>query len=503
MNRAARSVLSAALTAGLSSCALGPDYRRPAPFAPPAWKEAPAAADEAVWQEARPQDHAARGAWWEVFNDAQLNLLQVQATQANRSLEAALAALTRARAVARLPLADALPTLDLNPSYNHFQRTLGSFGGVGSLTNDEFRVPLDVSYEVDLWGTVRRSFEATWAEAQASQAAHEAVLLSVTAEVARTYFLLRARDAELEVLRQTVALRREAQRLIDQRVEAGLASFLERARVTAEVKAAEAESLDVERQRAELEHALAVLCGRAASEFAMAAAPLEADPPLVPSGVPSRVLERRPDIAEAERLMAAANARIGVARAASFPVLTLAGSAGWQSAKLDSLITADSVIWSIGPSLSLPVFAGGRNVATRRAAEAEYAQAVAEYRRRVLVAFQEVEDALAAMRLLASQQQAQTGVVVASRQAAMLSLERFTHGLVSFLDVIDAERSRLEAERRAAQIRGQRMAAVILLIKALGGGWEADAAAPSPLSTPPGQTVLFGSLFGTLLDFAP
>jgi len=269
-----------------------------------------------------------------------------------------------------------------------------------------------------------------------------------------------------------VELRRQAEELIRRRVEEGLSSELEQARVVAEVKAAEAESWDVERQRVQLEHALAVLCGRAASEFSLPDAPLAAAPPHVPPGIPSTLLERRPDIAEAERLMAAANARIGVAKAASFPVLTLTGSAGWQSAKLEHLVTADSLVWSMAPSLSVPIFAGGRNKANVQAAEADYRQAVAEYRRRILVAFQEVEDALAAIRLLAQQQEAQTGVVDASRQAAQLSLDRYTQGLVSFLDVVDAERNRLEAERRAAQIRGQRMSATILLIKALGGGWD-------------------------------
>jgi multidrug efflux system outer membrane protein len=457
---------------GLSGCAVGSNYRRPALQAPAAWKETRGATDESLWQPAAPKDAASRGAWWELFDDPELNMLEVQAVHANQSVEAALARLERARAVARLPKADLLPTLETVPSYDHFQRTLSSIGGTGSLTNDEFSVPFDLSYEVDLWGKVRRSFEAARAEAQASQAAYETVLLSVTAETARTYFLLRALDAELEALRKTVNLRQEAQRLIDLRVDAGLSSDLEKARVTAEVKTAEAESLEVERRRAEMEHALAVLCGRAASDFTMLLNPLEADPPSVPPGIPSRALERRPDIAEAERLMAASNARIGVAQAAYFPVLTLTGSAGWQSAKLEHLITADSVVWSIGPSLSVPLFAGGRNTANLQAARADHAEAAAEYRRRTLVAFQEVEDALSAIRLLAQRQQAQAVVVESSLHAASLSLDRYTQGLVSFLDVVDVERARLDAERAAAQIRGQRMAAAILLVKALGGGWE-------------------------------
>ena len=467
-----RALLQTTLAVTLAGCAAGPNYRRPALEAPAAWKEA---AEGALWEEASPQDDAPRGPWWEVFDDPELNALEVQAVQVNQSIQAAVARLERARAVARLPKADLLPTLEMNPSYDHFQRTLGSFGGVGNLTNDEFRLPFDLSYEVDLWGKVRRSFEAARAEAQASQAAYETVLLSVTAETARTYFLLRALDAELETLRKTVDLRREAEQLIDQRTEAGLASELDRARVRAEVKTAEAESFAVERQRAESEHALAVLCGRTPSDFALPFKPLEASPPHVPPGIPSRALERRPDVAEAERLMAAANARIGVAKAAAFPVLTLTGSAGWQSAKLEHLITAGSEVWSMGPSLSVPLFAGGRNTANVKASRADHRQASAEYRRRVLVALQEVEDALAAIRLLAGQQDAQGGVVEASRHAATLSLDRYTQGLTSFLDVVDAERGRLDAERRTAQILGQRMAATILLIKALGGGWNEPA----------------------------
>lgn len=451
-------------------CAIGPDYKKPEPSVPQAWKEA-SEDSEGLWQEARPQDAVARGAWWEIFSDQELNVLEVEAIQSNQSLESAVARLERARAAARLPKADLMPELTFNPSLNHFQRSLSGFGGAGSLTNDNFDVPLDLSYEVDLWGKVRRSFEAAHAEAKASEAAYETVLLSVTAEVARTYFQLRALDAELEALRKTVDLRHEAQRLIQARVDTGLSSDLEVARVTAEVHTAEAESLDVERRRAEFEHALAVLCGRTASEFSLPARSLKDNPPAVPLGIPSRVLERRPDVAEAERQMAATNARIGVAKAAYFPVLKLAGSAGWSSAKAEDLITADSLVWSIGPSLSIPILSGGKADANLRIAEAGYREAVSEYRRRVLVAFQEVEDALVGIRLLKLQQQAQDGVLSASREAAALSLERFTQGLVNFLEVVDAERQRLDAERRAAQIRGQRMAATILLIKALGGGW--------------------------------
>lgn len=464
--------LSVAVFASAGGCALGPNYRKPTVAAPESWKHGQPVSD-GLWQDARPQDDAVRGAWWKVFQDPILDKIEAQVLEHNQTLEAALARLERARAVARLPAANLLPRLDMNADYLNFQRSLGGFGGSGSITDQEFTVPFDLSYEVDLWGRIRRSWEAARAEAQASQAAYETVLLSVTAEAARTYFLLRALDAELEALRRTVELRVEAQRVVKERVGVGLASELDLARVEAEVKTAEAESLSVQRQRDELEHALAVLCGQAAPVFTAISDPLDVSPPRIPSGIPSRALERRPDVAEAERLMAAANARIGVAKAASFPVVTLFGSYGWQGAKWDDLFHADSRVWSYGPSISVPMFAGGRNAANLRAARADHEEATANYRYAVLAAFREVEDALTAANLLAQQQQAQNGVVEASQRAAKLSIDRYTQGLVNFLDVVDAERARLAAERQAAQIRGQRMAAAILLIKALGGGWDA------------------------------
>ena len=461
-----------ALVPLVAGCAVGPAYRRPAVTPPAAWKTL---VGGPAWKEARPRDAVPRGAWWEVFGDAELNLLEVQAVQTNQDLQAAALRVIQARAIARMAGSERFPTLEANPSYSHFQRSLSGFGSSSAspFTNDSFRVPLDLSYEIDLWGRVRRGFEAAWADAQAREAAYQTVLLTLTADVARQSFSLRALDAELAILQRTVELRRDALALVSSRQEAGVATALDVARARTELASAEAELAEATQRRAELENALAVLCGQAASEFTIAPRPLDLAPPAVPAGVPSETLERRPDVAEAERQMAAANARIGVAQAAFFPVVTLTGSAGYESAKLESLFDANrSFIWSLGPSLSVPLFAGGRNAANLQAAKAAHEEAAATYRQRILESFRDVEDALAGVQAGAEQADAQARAVVAAREAARLSDARYREGLVNYLEVVDAERSRLQAEREAIRILNQRLASTILLIKALGGGWE-------------------------------
>jgi multidrug efflux system outer membrane protein len=467
----ARAVLLATLL--LAGCAVGPEYRRPSVATPAVWKSS---TPSPAWKTAAPRDADARGAWWEIFGDDGLNVLAVQAVHGNHTLEAALARVVQARAAARLSRADLAPTLEANPSYSKFRRSLSSIGSAGrSIESETFDAPFDLSYEVDLWGKVRRAFQAAGAEAQAGAAAYEAVRLTLTAEVARTYFALRALDAEADALRQTVQLRRDALDLVRQRHEAGVAGELDVARVRTELANAEAESADVDRRRAELENALAVLVGKPASQFVLSRSPLAEDPPVTPPGLPSAVLERRPDVAEAERAMASANARIGVAQAAFFPVIRLTGSGGFVSTEVDSLFEWENRVWSLGPSVSAPLFAGGRNVANLQATRSAYDETVANYRQRVLVAFQEVEDALINLRLLAEQAEAQARVLTAAREAAAISMARYRQGLIGFLDVVDAERARLQAERAMAQVRGRRMAATVLLIKALGGGWDEPA----------------------------
>jgi len=469
MRYSASRIIALSASVAVAGCAVGPNYRRPEVATPVRWKTA---ADGSQWKEATPRDTAARGFWWTAFNDQTLNDLEDQALEANQSLKAAAQRVVQARAIARISAAEWLPTLAADGSYQHALRSLSSFGGVGSIYTDTFQAPLDLSYEVDVWGRVRRSFQAARAEAQASEADFHTVLLTLSADVATNYFSLRELDSELQILQETLALRKHAQDLVQQRTQAGIVSGLDLARVKTELAAAEADLLDVRRRRAEFENALAVLCGQSASEFRVAAYPLIIPPPRVPPNLPSEVLERRPDVAQAERKMAAASERIGVAQAAFFPVVRLTGSAGYVSTDLDTIFSWENHVWSIGPSVSVPLFAGGRNVAGVNAARARYEEAVANYRQQVLVAFKDVENALAGLQLREEQARAQDRGVAAARDAAELSRARYAQGLVNFLEVVDAERSRLQAERAAVQIESQRLISTVLLIKALGGSWD-------------------------------
>jgi multidrug efflux system outer membrane protein len=434
--------------------------------APGAWK--------AGWKAGVPRDAEARGWWWEVFGDQTLGDLERRALEASPTLQAAVARVVRARAVARISQAEFLPRIDGSASYDHALRSLSSFGGAGSIYSDTFTTPIDLSYEVDLWGRVRRSFQAARAEAQAAESAFQTTLLTLTADVATNYFLIRQLDAERAILEETVGLRKRALELAEQRQAAGVVSAVDVARVQTEVATAQSELLDVARRRAELENALAVLCGDMASEFAVAVYPLMTPVPSVPVGLSSALLERRPDVAEAERLLAAANARIGVAQAAGFPTLRLTGSGGYVSTELESIFDWDNHVWSLGPSLSVPLFAGGRSAAGVRSARAQYDEALAAYRQRVLGAFRDVEDALANLQLRAEQAQVQDRAVTAARAAARLSLARYEQGLVNYLEVVDSERARLAAERGAVQILSQRLISSVVLIKALGGSWDAS-----------------------------
>jgi len=461
-------LLSAAVL--LSGCAMGPNYQRPSVEMPTEWKTA---ADSVQWKEAAPRDQVPRGAWWEIFGDAELNRLEMQAVQANQDLRAAAARVTRARAIARVSQAEFLPTVDLDPSYERFRRSLSSIGaGNAGFENSTIRVPLDLSYELDLWGRVRRSFESVLAEAQAGEAAYHTMLLTLTVDVAQNYFALLALDSEEAIFREMVALRRDALELVRSRLDAGLVGDLDLARAQSELSSAEAEAMDVARRRAEFENALAVLCGQPASNFRLPPGSLEIQPPALSPSIPSELLERRPDVAEAERRMVSANARIGVAQTAFFPVVRLTAAGGYENSHLEDLFEWDSRVWSVGPSVSLPIFAGGRNRANLKAARARYDETVAAYRQKVLIAVGEAEDALVSLRLRAEQADAQERVAASARQAAALSSARYREGLVSYLEVVDAERQRLQAERGVVQILNQRLISTTLLVKALGGGWD-------------------------------
>jgi multidrug efflux system outer membrane protein len=463
-----RWVLRGVWVLAISGCAVGPDYQKPPVTAPTAWKTPQTAA---IWKEATPRDTQSRGKWWEIFADAELNALEEQALAHNQEVQVALARVMRAKAATRQVEADWQPILSAAPSYEHYQRTRSNFGGSGTFGGDSYRIPFDLSYELDLWGKVRRSFEAAQAESEAGQAAYHAVLLTLTAEVARHYLFIRALDTEWEVVQRTLDLRRRALDLVTKRLQAGVVNELDVARAKTELATVESDAVDLQRRRAEFENTLAVLCGQLPEAFSVAAKPLVLVPPAVPVGLPSALLERRPDVAEAERAMAAANARIGVAVSGYFPAIRLTGAGGVESAEVDMLFDEDSYFWSLGPSLAIPLFAGGRNQARVQAARAQYDEAVARYRQQVLVAFREVEDALINLRLRAEQAETHQRVLDAARETAQLSHTRYTQGIINYLEVVDAERSQLQAEREAVNILNQRLLATVLLVKALGGSW--------------------------------
>jgi outer membrane protein, multidrug efflux system len=456
----------------LGGCAVGPDYQRPTETAIAQYK----AVALGSWKEGRPLDHVPKGAWWEVFNDATLNGLQNRAAEANQELKAAVARVEQARSTARVARSELLPNLNLDPGYARQRYSPNQAPSFGDLTANTFSTPVDLSYEIDLWGRVRRGFEGARADAQSALAAFHNILLTLHSDVAQNYFALRALDAEIATVMGTVDLRKEQVRLVRSRYEGGIGNELDIARAETELANAEADAASLARRRAELENALAILAGENPATFQFAAlestnANWNPQPPEVPAGLPADLLERRPDVGEAERQLAAANARIGVAKAAFFPVLRLTGSGGYLSADVDNLFNWDSRVWSIGPSLSLPIFAGGRNLANYRHSQFAYEESVAKYRQQILVAFGEVENSLAGIRHLADQATAQDRAVANARRAADLATDRYRSGIVSYLEVVDANREALQAERASAQLAGQRQIASVQLIKALGGGW--------------------------------
>lgn len=450
----------------LSGCTLGPNYVKPDAPVPLTYKQG------APWSEAAPKDQLAKGPWWELYQDPTLNELQTRAGAANQQLKAAVARLDQARALARASQADLAPRLDLDPSAQRGRLSAAQSTVAGGRTGNSFRLPLDLAYEVDLWGRVRRSIEAASADYQASAAEFETLRLTLQAEVARSYFALRVLDGEIALLQRSIELRQEALFLVQTRFANGLVGELDVAQAETELASTEAEALGLSKRRSELEHALAVLLGQTPASFNLAAAPLDLQPLKVAPGLPSQLLERRPDVAAAERQMAAANARIGVAETAFFPAIRLTGSAGYASADVSSLFDWSSRSWALGPALSLPIFDGGRNSANLARAKAAHEQAVANYRQQLLVAFGEVEDGLLGLRLLDEQAEAQQRAVAAAQKAAELSDKRYRAGRVSYLEVVDSQRTALQSERSAVQLLGQRLQTSVLLIKALGGGWD-------------------------------
>jgi multidrug efflux system outer membrane protein len=463
--------LLTALALTLPGCVLGPDYRRPDTAAQlPDGFKAPDG-----WQIARPADGDAKGDWWKNFRDSRLNGLMDQAMANNQSLRAAFLRVEQARTVVRAGTAGLLPSLSLDPSAYRERRSATvrtGEGGVPGRTTTNLALPLVLDYEVDLWGRLRRLLEAARAEAEASDADYHNVMLALQADLAANYFSLRALDREIEILREGIDLRKKSLNLNRKRLEAGDIDEVDVSRAETEVSSTESEVLGLLKTRAEFENALAVLSGAPSSDFSVSPAPLTAPPPAIPGALPADLLERRPDVAQAERVVQAENARIGVAKAAFYPSLRLGGRAGLESASLDKLFRADSRTWGLGPEISVPIFEGGKNKAELERSRFRYEETVASYRQTVLNAVREVDDALAGTSLLARQFEAQQRTVVSAARTVELSQQRYDAGLVAFFDVVDAQRTALDAQRTAARIQGTRHLATIALVKALGGDWK-------------------------------
>ncbi len=477
----------------LTGCVVGPRYQGP-PAAenqvPPKFKNS----DQ--WKVAEPADQKPRGPWWTVFRDSTLSRLEEETIAANQDLRIAAARIREGRAQARVAAADFFPNVDLNARGERqrisntlpFQKgkLLGNnpFGGTtggGTETvistqplttiQNDFRVPAELNWELDLFGRVRNEYAAARATAASQEADFESMRLSVTANVAATYFMLRALDAELDVLDRSVAARRDSLRIANERLQAGLTNELDVRRAQADLAQDEASGFQIQRTRGEMENALATLLGKSASELRLPRRPLAGARPIIPTGLPSQLLERRADIAGAERILAAANARIGVATAAFFPRIRLTGAGGFESADLGLLFNAQSRFWQIGPSISLPIFEGGRNAANLEATKARYEEALGQYRKQLLVAFQEVENALVDLRTLSGEAEAQRRVAEAAQRSFELSQQQYQKGAINYLDVLDAQRTLLQSERAQTALLGQQMQATVQLIKALGGDW--------------------------------
>ncbi len=457
----------------LAGCAVGPKYNRPPVQAPSAWKTPP------PWAVAVPGDGLPKGTWWTTFNDNQLSDYEQQLLTANQSLWAAKDRLDRARALARVASAAYFPQLAVNPSGQR-ARVSGNrplLSATPPLTPDTengFVIPFTLNYEVDLFGRVRRSLEAANASLQSTAADLVNVQLVLTSELAADYFNLRELDAEIAVVQELVSIEQKGLDLVQRRHEGGVANGLEVAQQAALLDATVAQISVLQQQRAQYEHAIAVLTGNAAPGFSVPVAPLRGVPPPVPIGVPSDVLERRPDISTYERLMAYQNAQVGIAATAFYPHITLFGSGGWQSRDIATLVDAPSAFWSLGSDLLQPIFNGGQNRANLAAAKAGYNEAVANYREAVLTAFQQVEDGLSGLQTLSKALATQRTAVEESRRALTLANNRYTGGLTTYLDVITAQTTLLNNERLAAQLLGQQMVTSVYLVKALGGGWDSS-----------------------------
>ena len=461
----------------LGGCTVGPNYHAPVAQIPPAYKEA------AGWKPAEPNDQNLGGDWWTLFQDPQLNALELQVSVSNQNLKAAEAQYQEERAALRYSWADFYPTATGDPSAS---RTRTSFNrpppssAFSGITYNDYVVPVDVSYEADVWGRVRRTVEAAREQAQASAADLATVNLSMHADLAVDYFEARSLDAEEQILSSTVAQYQRYLELTLNRFQGGLSSEVEVQQARTQLETTQAQAIDVGVLRAQYEHAVAILIGKPPAEFSLAPLPLSAPPPPIPVSMPSELLERRPDIAAAERRVAAANAQIGVAKAAYYPTISLGASGGLETADITSLFNGPSALWSIGASAVFTVFDVGRRRALNDEAREAYDAQVATYRETVLTGFQQVEDNLAALKILENEAAVQDQAVAAAQSSLELSIMRYEGGVTSYLEVTVAQSAALSDEVTAVNILGRRLASAVLLIQALGGGWDRSSLPPRP-----------------------
>lgn len=449
----------------LASCAVGPTYQRPALAVPASFKSA------AETEKAQP---ALGGDWWTLFQDEDLAKLAQETLAANQTIQAAMARVDAARAAARGTASGFLPALNLAPSASRSRSPSRASSG-GSAIANSFSLPLDLSYELDVWGRLRREYEAANFTALASVDDLAVVRQTALADLAQSYFTLRFYDSEIKILQENLGLYREQLKLTQTKFKAGLALQTDVLQAQTQVDTATSNLIDAQRTRAKQEHAIAILVGRAPADFSLAPQPLSTVVPAVPAGLPSDLLDRRPDVAMAEHQLAAANAEIGLAIANFFPSFSLTGDAGFQSGSLQQLTNWQNRIWSVGAGLNLPIFQGGKLTAALAQARANYTALVANYRGAVLTALQDVEDQLTDLHLLAQKATSIDATLADARENYRLTEIQYQQGLTTYLQVINANQTLLTAEISAAQTQSQRLAASVLLIKALGGGWTASA----------------------------
>jgi NodT family efflux transporter outer membrane factor (OMF) lipoprotein len=459
----------------LGGCSFAPNYSKPSVQAPAAFKEMTPAQSEQTdgWKTAEPMDNVLRGQWWEMFHEPELNAFESQVSVSNQTVAVALANFLAARAVVKQSRSQYFPTVTASPSVTRSrQASSQNQSGSSASTFTEYALPFDASWEPDFWGRIRNTVKANSLEAQATLADLENVRLTMQAEVAVDYFQLRVLDAQKQLLDATVIAYQESLKLTQAQYGAGLASDQDVAQAETQLNTTLAQATDLGIQRAQLEHAIATLLGKPASSFSIATNSLTTKPVAIPFGVPSQLLERRPDIAAAERRVAEANAQIGVARAAYYPTITLSGAAGYQNTSVQNLFSGPGLVWSVGATLAQTLFDGGLRKAVTEQSRAIYQGTVANYRQTVLTAFQEVEDNLSTLRILSQELQQQNAAVTSSQRYLTLANVRYQSGIEIYLDVITAQTTLLNNQRTALNLQMEQLTASVQLIKALGGGWD-------------------------------